>query len=97
MKLIEGWMAKLMGEITMYLENDALSESENWILKAIEADQRNGMRWRLARDYALFAKLFKRKGRKTKARENFGKAIELMKDCGADGWVEKYEKEMSTL
>jgi len=97
MKLLEGWMAKLMGEITMYLENDSLSESENWILKAIEADQQNGMRWHLARDYALFAELFKRKGDHVKASENLGTAIEIMKDCGADGWVEKYEKELSAL
>jgi class 3 adenylate cyclase/tetratricopeptide (TPR) repeat protein len=96
-KLIEGWMAKLIGEITMYLGNGSFSESKSWILKAIDADQRNGMRWRLARDYALLAKLFKRIGHNTIARENFGKAIELMKECGADGWVKKYEKELAAL
>jgi len=32
-----------------------------------------------------------------KAQENLGKAIEILKECGADGWVEKYEKELATL
>jgi len=25
------------------------------------------------------------------------KAIEIFKECGADGWVEKYEKELASL
>jgi len=41
--------------------------------------------------------LFKRKGDRLKAQENLGKAIEILKECGADGWVEKYEKELGTL
>jgi len=32
-----------------------------------------------------------------KARENLGKAIEILKECGADGWVEKFEKELAVL
>ena len=32
-----------------------------------------------------------------KAKENLSKAIEIFKDCGADGWVDKYEKELATL
>ena len=38
-----------------------------------------------------------RSRRKTKAKENLNKAIEILKECGADGWVEKYEKELSDL
>jgi hypothetical protein len=33
----------------------------------------------------------------TKAKENLNKAIEIMEECGADGWVEKYEKELAKL
>ena len=51
----------------------------------------------LGRDYAVYADLFKRKGNRLKAQENLGKAIEIFKECGADGWVEKYEKELVTL
>ena len=39
-----------------------LSEAKDWIKKAIEADERNGMMWHLARDYALYTELFKQKG-----------------------------------
>ncbi len=41
--------------------------------------------------------LLKRKGEKSKAKENLGKAIEIYRECGADGWVEKYEKELAAI
>ncbi len=37
------------------------------------------------------------KENRPKVQENFGKAIEILKECGADGWVEKYEKELGSL
>ena len=72
-------------------------EAEHWIQKAAEADQRNRMMFDLGTDYATYAKLFQRKGDRLKAQENLGKAIEILKECGADGWVEKYEKELATV
>jgi len=51
----------------------------------------------LGRDYALCAELFRRKSDKSKAREALGKAIEILKECGAEGWVKKYEKELATF
>jgi tetratricopeptide (TPR) repeat protein len=74
-----------------------MPEAEDWIQRAIEADRRNGTRWYLGRDYALYAELLKRKGDRLKARENLGKAIEILKECGADGWVEKYQKELAGI
>ena len=55
------------------------------------------MRWHLGRGYVLYAELFNKKGDRTSAREKLGKAIEILNECGADGWVEKYEKEMTLL
>lgn len=55
------------------------------------------MMWNIARDYALYADLFKRKGDLPKRKENLNKAIKTFKDCGADGWVTKYEKELAEL
>jgi hypothetical protein len=52
------------------------------------------MMWDLAKDYTLYADLFNKKGEIPKARENLNKAIEIFKECGSDGWVEKYEKEL---
>jgi hypothetical protein len=41
--------------------------------------------------------LFKRKENQSKAKENLAKAIDIFKECSADGWVEKYEKELAEL
>ena len=53
--------------------------------------------WHLARNYAQYAELFKRKGDLAKTKENLIEAIKIFKECGADGWVEKYEMELGTL
>jgi tetratricopeptide (TPR) repeat protein len=96
-KVVEGWIQRYIGEILLNIDEQHMSESEHWIQKAIEADQRNRTMFNLGRDYALYAGLFKRKGDRLKTQENLGKAIEIFKECGADGWVEKYEKELATL
>jgi len=65
--------------------------------KAIETDTINNTKWQLGQDYAIYSELFKRKGDIQKARETLGRAIEILRECGADGWVEKYEKELAGL
>ena len=96
-RAFEGWIQRYIGEILLNIDDQHISEAEQWIQKAIEADQKNRTMFHLGKDYALYAELFKRKGDRLKARENLGKAIEIFKECGADGWVEKYEKELATL
>jgi tetratricopeptide (TPR) repeat protein len=61
---------------------------EKWIHEAIEADKRNGMTFFLGRDYALSAEIYQRQGDSAKAQENLNNAIDIFKECGADGWVE---------
>jgi tetratricopeptide (TPR) repeat protein len=96
-RAFEGWIQRYIGEILLNIDDQHMSESEHWIQKAIEADQRNRMMFHLGKDYAVYAELFKRKGDRLKAQENLGKAIEILRECGADGWVEKYEKELAAL
>ena len=96
-KVVEGWIQRYIGEILLNIDDQHIFEAEHWIQKAIEADQRNRMMFHLGKDYALYADLFKRKGDRLKARENLGKAVEILKECGADGWVEKAEKELATI
>jgi tetratricopeptide (TPR) repeat protein len=96
-KLMEGHMARAIGDILLNIDDDHITEAEHWINKAIGADQRNRMMFLLGKDYALYAELFKRRGDKLKAQENLGKAIEIFKECGADGWVTKAEKELAAL
>jgi tetratricopeptide (TPR) repeat protein len=97
MRANEGWIQRCIGEILLNIDDQHMPEAENWIQKAVEADQKNRTMFQLGKDYALYADLFKRKGDKLKAQENLGKAIEILKECGADGWVEKYEKELAKL
>jgi tetratricopeptide (TPR) repeat protein len=74
-----------------------MNEAYEWIKKAIEADKKNGVMFYLGKDYALCAELFRRKGEKSKAKENLNRAIDTFNECGSDGWVEKYEKELAAL
>jgi len=53
--------------------------------------------WELGRDNALHAELYRRKGDQSSAKENLSKAIEIFKECGAGGWVEKTERELTAL
>ena len=68
-----------------------------WFQKAIEADTKNGFRWDLAQDHAWYAEWFKKKGDMQGAKEQLTKAIDIFRECGADGWVEKYQKELALI
>jgi tetratricopeptide (TPR) repeat protein len=96
-RYLDSEMAICIGEILLNFGEQHLTAAEAWIRKAIDADSQNGMRWQLGQDYATYSNLFRRKADHTKAKENLSKAIEILKECGADGWVEKYEKELAEL
>jgi len=95
--LYDGRMSKYIAEILLNIDDQHVFEAEKWVRKAIEADKRNGMMFYLGRDYALYADLLKRKGDQPEAKEMLGRAIEILKKCGADGWVEKYEEKLAEL
>ena len=97
LKVSEGWMKRYVGEILLNMDDQHMNEVENWIKNAIKSDENNGMMFNLGRDYVLYTELFKRKGDKQKAKENLSNAIEILKECGADGWVEKYERDLAEL
>jgi class 3 adenylate cyclase/tetratricopeptide (TPR) repeat protein len=96
-KLYDGFIRRYLSEIIAYTDDQNLSDAEDWIQQAIDADKRNGTLWHLGRDYAHYAELFKRKGDRAKAIETLGRAIEIFEACGADGWTEKYHKELDAL
>jgi hypothetical protein len=73
------------------------SEAQDWIKKAIDTDKEYDMMWNLGQDYALYAEFYKRKNHQAKTRENLNKGIEIFRECGADGRVEKYEKELASF
>jgi class 3 adenylate cyclase/tetratricopeptide (TPR) repeat protein len=94
---VEGVALNCIGKILLNIDDQHFSEAEDWIKRAVETNQKYGMRWNLARDYALYAELFKRKKDFPKVKEKLTKAIDIFKECGADGWVEKYEKELASF
>jgi class 3 adenylate cyclase/tetratricopeptide (TPR) repeat protein len=96
-KVGKGLAARYIGEILFKIDDQIRSEAEEWFKKAIEADKKNGTMWSLGGDYASYAELCKQKGDISKARENLSKAMEIFNECSADGWVGKYEKELSAL
>jgi tetratricopeptide (TPR) repeat protein len=93
-KWAEGVMSNCIGKVLLTIDDQNFIEAEKWIIKAIETNQKYGMMWNLGQDYALYAELYKRKEEPSKTREKLNKAIEIFAACGADGWVERYEKEL---
>jgi tetratricopeptide (TPR) repeat protein len=73
----------LLGEL--YLDTAEEEKAIKNPRKAEEMFRDMGIHYWLAMTYALYAELFKRKGDQSKARANLGKAIEILKECGADG------------
>jgi tetratricopeptide (TPR) repeat protein len=96
-KIHDGLKARYFSEILLHIDNQHLCESEDRINIAIKADKKNGMMLHLGKNYASYAYLSTRKDDQHKAKENLCKAIEIFNKCGADGWAEKYEKELAAL
>jgi len=96
-KALEGPMALWISQIFLNVDEPDIQNSENWLQKAIGADQKNGQRWNLSKDYIIYAELFKRKNENVEAKKCLSQAIELYQECGADGWVKKYKKELAEL
>jgi hypothetical protein len=96
-KIHDGWKARYLSEILLYNDERHIVDSEDWIKRAINADKKNGMMLQLAKNYAFYAYLLRRKDERSKAKETLCNAIEIFKECGANGWADKYEKELAQL
>jgi tetratricopeptide (TPR) repeat protein len=93
----KGWTARNIGYILLNLDYDHLADAAVWIQSAIEADTKNGLRLQLANDYALYADWFKKKGDIQGAKEQLTKAIDIFRECYADGWVTRTEKVLAAI
>ena len=89
--------ARCIGEIYLHLDDNHMIEAETWIRRAIEANTGYGTKWNLARDHALYADWSKKKGDIQGAKEQLTKAIDLFRECGADGWVTRTEQKLASL
>ena len=96
-KYYRSWMRRYIIDNLLNFNGKHISEAESLITKAIEEDGKYDMLWHLAKDYTLYAEILKRQGDLKHAKEKLSKAIEIFKECGADGWVKKYEKKLAEL
>ena len=96
-EFLNGWTKKSIAEILLLTGDEHLPEAEEWITQSIKADKKNGLKYQIGQDLAIYAEIFKQKGESAKAIEKLRKAIDILSECGADGWVQKYEKEMEAL
>jgi tetratricopeptide (TPR) repeat protein len=76
---------------------DRWAEAESLLNDAIATDERYGTRWSLGQDHAALSELHQKKGDHASARHHLKRAIEIMQECGADGWVERYQKTLSEI
>jgi hypothetical protein len=97
LRSLSGRFKKYIAELLLHDVNGCTNEAEYWITRAIETDRTNGMMLAVAQDYALYAEWFQRRGDRSRGREILVKAIEKFSECGAEGWVQKYEKELAAL
>ena len=96
-RIYEGIIPNHIGCILMNTDIKFISEAEIWINKAIEANKQIGNQLLLADDYVLYAELLQRKGTNLDAKEMLNKAVDIYQECGADGWVERYETKLAEL
>jgi hypothetical protein len=95
--ICESLGTRCIAEIYMNIDDQHMAEAEAWIKRAIGFNTKHDTKWELARDHALYADWFKKKGDMSKAREHLTTAIGLFNECGADGWVEKYERDLAGM
>ena len=81
----------------MNLDDEHMTEAETWIRRSIDFDAMHGIPWYLGKDYALYADWFKKKGDIQGAKEQLAMAIDLFRECGADGWVEMTKEKLVKL
>ena len=86
-----------IGEIFLHIDDHHMPDAETWIRRSIDFDTMHAVPWNLARDHALYADWFKKKGDVQGAKEQLTKAIDLFRECGADGWVTRTEKALAEL
>jgi class 3 adenylate cyclase/tetratricopeptide (TPR) repeat protein len=96
-RINDGILAYHVADILMIKEQDPLDEAEAWITKAIQNDERNEMKWYTGKDYLLAGTYWKQKQDYSKAGEYLQKAMEIFRECGAEGWVESVRKEINAL
>jgi class 3 adenylate cyclase/tetratricopeptide (TPR) repeat protein len=93
----KSYESRCIGEIFLHIDNHHMPEAEAWIRRSIDFDTMHVVPWNLGKDHTLYADWFKKKGDIQGAKEQLTKAIDLFRECGADGWVTRTEKTLATI
>ncbi len=96
-KAVEGRIRRYIGEILLNIDESHFPEAEQWILAAVEADRKNRLLFCTGQDHALYADWHRKKGDVRGARDQLIRAIDIYRECGSDGWVEKAQKALAEL
>ncbi|HBB18329.1 MAG TPA: hypothetical protein DCZ97_15500 [Syntrophus sp. (in: bacteria)] len=89
--------SRCIGEIFLHIDDHHIPEAEAWIRRSIDFDVKHAVPWNVGKDYALYADWFNKKGDVQGAKEQLTKAIDLFRECGADGWVTRTEKTLAEI
>ncbi|TRZ75033.1 MAG: hypothetical protein D4R93_05560, partial [Deltaproteobacteria bacterium] len=89
--------SRCIGEIFLHIDDHHMPEAETWIRRSIDFDVKHDVPWNVGKDHALYADWFKKKGDVHGAKEQLNKAIDLFRECGADGWVTRTEKTLADI
>jgi hypothetical protein len=95
--MVKSMELRCIGEILLHIDDHHMAEAETWIRRSIDFDGTYAIPWNLGKDHALYAEWFKKKGNIPMAKEQLTKAIDLFRECGADGWVTRTEQELASL
>lgn len=94
---LSGWIARLIAEILIKVDDQNQSAAEYWTRVAIVADEKLGMKVHLGRDYLLRSRLCKCRGDVAESRQCLNRAREIFRQCAADGDLRKTEQELDKL
>ena len=89
--------SRCIGEIYLRIDDHHMPEAEAWIRRSIDFDTMHAVPWNVGKDHALYADWFKKKGDIQGAKEQLTKAVDLFRECQADGWVTRTEKALTDL
>jgi tetratricopeptide (TPR) repeat protein len=95
--MAKSFEAHCIGKILLHIDDHHMAEAETWIRRSIDFDGTYAIPWNLGKDHALYADCFKKKGDIYGAKEQLTKAIDLFRECGADGWVTMTEQKLASL
>jgi class 3 adenylate cyclase/tetratricopeptide (TPR) repeat protein len=92
-----GWIALYIAEVLLQGKAEDLPEAEAWGEKALALHREGGMNLLAGRDYLFRAELEKRRGNVQAAQEQLTRAMDVFRDCGAEGYLRKAKKEWLDL